>query len=42
VSETARVFDRILWMNLAANQGVGGLLPAVQAGERWEDGGRPG
>jgi hypothetical protein len=38
--EAAHVFTRVLWMNPSDNQGVRGLLPAVRAGERWEDAGR--
>lgn len=38
LDEAARVFDRMLWMNPSDNQGVRFLLPAVRAGERWEDG----
>jgi hypothetical protein len=40
LEEAAHVFARMLWMNPSDNQGVRGLLPAVCAGERWEDGGR--
>jgi hypothetical protein len=39
LDEAAQVFDRMLWMNPSDHQGVRGLLPAVRAGERWEDGG---
>jgi tetratricopeptide (TPR) repeat protein len=42
LDEAARVFDRMLWMNPSDNQGIRSLLPAVRAGERWEDGGRQG
>lgn len=42
LDEAARVFDRMLWMNPSDNQGVRGLLPAVRAGERWEEEGGDG
>jgi len=35
--EAARVFDRMLWMNPADNQGIRFLLPAVRDGRRWEE-----
>ena len=35
--EAARVFDRMLWMNPADNQGIRFLLPAVRDGKRWEE-----
>jgi hypothetical protein len=36
-AEAADVFDRMLWMNPADNQGIRFLLPAARDGERWED-----
>ncbi len=35
--EAARVFDRMLWMDPADNQGLRFLLPAVRDGRRWEE-----
>lgn len=35
--EAETIFERMLWLNPSDNQGVRFLLPAVRAGERWED-----
>ncbi|MEO8183588.1 MAG: cytoplasmic protein [Deltaproteobacteria bacterium] len=35
--EAERVFERMLWLNPADNQGVRGLLPEVQARKPWVD-----
>ena len=35
LKEAARVFERMLWMNPADNQGIRTLLPEVQAGGPW-------
>jgi tetratricopeptide (TPR) repeat protein len=37
LDEAAHVFDRMLWLNPSDHQGVRGLLPAVRAGEHWQD-----
>jgi hypothetical protein len=34
--QAAAVFERMLWLNPADNQGVRGLLPAVRSGEPWQ------
>ncbi len=36
--EAAGVFERMLWLNPADNQGVRFLFPEARAGARWEDG----
>jgi hypothetical protein len=35
--EAAAVFEKLLWLNPADNQGVRSLLAQVRAGRRWED-----
>lgn len=37
VDEAAALFERMLWLNPADNQGVRFLLPDIRAGKRWED-----
>ena len=37
LSVAASVFERMLWMNPSDNQGVRFLLPALRAGQHWED-----
>jgi hypothetical protein len=34
--QAAEVFERMLWLNPADNQGARGLLPAARAGEPWK------
>ena len=35
--EAAQIFDRLLWLNPADNQGVRLLVDHVRAKSRWED-----
>lgn len=38
--ESAKVFDRILWLNPADNQGVRCLIDDVRSGRKWEEVGK--
>ncbi len=38
VEEAAKVFERLLWLNAADEQGVRFLIGPARAGEEWEQG----